>query len=89
MVLYINATEYERGNFRVIAGGLALYMVHWFVEIINALIQHFSGNPKAVYMQPLRDKCSCFHPVWPDSWLDLRVTMKALVFFSSDVSITI
>ena len=24
--------------------GLALYMVHWFVEIINALIQHFTGN---------------------------------------------
>ena len=44
IVLYIYATEYERGNFRVIAGGLALYMVHWFVEIVNALIQHFSGH---------------------------------------------
>jgi hypothetical protein len=44
IVLYIYANEYEKGNYRVIAGGLALYMVHWFVEIINALIQHFSGH---------------------------------------------
>ncbi len=44
MVIYIYANEYEKGNHRVIAGGLALYMVHWFVEIINALIQHFSGH---------------------------------------------
>jgi hypothetical protein len=44
MVIYIYANEYEKGNYRVIAGGLALYMVHWFVEIINALIQHFSGH---------------------------------------------
>ena len=26
------------------AAGLALYMVHWFYEILNALIQHFSGH---------------------------------------------
>jgi hypothetical protein len=44
IVIYIYADEYEKGNYRVIAGGLALYMVHWFVEIINALIQHFSGH---------------------------------------------
>jgi hypothetical protein len=44
VVIYIYANEYEKGNYRVIAGGLALYMVHWFVEIINALIQHFSGH---------------------------------------------
>jgi hypothetical protein len=44
IVIYIYANEYEKGNYRVIAGGLALYMVHWFVEITNALIQHFSGH---------------------------------------------
>jgi hypothetical protein len=44
IVLYIYANEFEKGNYRVIAGGLALYMVHWFVEIVNALIQHFSGH---------------------------------------------
>ena len=44
IVLYIYATEYERGNYRTIAAGLGLYMVHWFVEIINALIQHFTGH---------------------------------------------
>ncbi|HPB65248.1 MAG TPA: hypothetical protein PLW80_01735 [Spirochaetales bacterium] len=26
------------------ASGLALYAVHWFYEIVNALIQHFSGH---------------------------------------------
>ena len=44
IVLYIYANEYEKGNYRTIAGGLALYMVHWFVEIVNALIQHCSGH---------------------------------------------
>ncbi|MGE5398151.1 MAG: hypothetical protein ACM3MK_11550 [Chitinophagales bacterium] len=44
LVLYVYANELEKNNYRVIAGGLALYMVHWFVEIINALIQHFSGH---------------------------------------------
>ena len=44
IVLYIYGSEYERGNYRAIAAGLALYMVHWFVEIVNALIQHFSGH---------------------------------------------
>lgn len=43
-VVYIYANEYEKGNYRAIAGGLALYMVHWLVEIINGLIQHFSGH---------------------------------------------
>lgn len=44
LVLLVYANEYEKGNYRTIAGGLALYMVHWFVEIVNALIQHFSGH---------------------------------------------
>ncbi len=44
MVLYIYGNEYERGNYKAIAGGLGLYMVHWFVEIVNALIQHFTGH---------------------------------------------
>ena len=44
IVLYIYANEYEKNNYRAIAGGLALYMVHWFVEIVNALIQYFSGH---------------------------------------------
>lgn len=44
LVIYIYANEYEKGNYRAIAAGLSLYMVHWFVEIVNALIQHFSGH---------------------------------------------
>ncbi len=44
IVLYIYGNEYERGNYKAIAGGLGLYMVHWFVEIANAVIQHVSGH---------------------------------------------
>ena len=42
--VYIYATEYERKNWNGIAAGLALYVVHWFYEILNALIQYFSGH---------------------------------------------
>lgn len=43
-VLYAYFHEYERGNWKGIAAGLSLYMVHWAFEIGNALIQHFSGH---------------------------------------------
>jgi hypothetical protein len=42
-VVYIYATEYQQKNFRGIAAGLALYMVHWFYEITNAVICAVSG----------------------------------------------
>ncbi len=41
---YIYFNEYQKKNYKGIAAGLSLYMVHWFYEIINALIQHFSGH---------------------------------------------
>ena len=44
LLLYAYINEISKKNWRVVAGGLALYMVHWSVEIINALIQHFSGH---------------------------------------------
>lgn len=44
LVLYVYANEYSQRNWRPIAAGLALYAVHWFYEIVNALIQHFSGH---------------------------------------------
>lgn len=43
-VVYVYANEYSRQNWKGIAAGLALYSVHWFYEILNALIQHFSGH---------------------------------------------
>lgn len=43
-VIYIYANEIERKNWKGVAAGMALYMIHWFVEIVNALIQHFSGH---------------------------------------------
>jgi len=44
LVVYVYYNEIEKKNWNVIAAGLTLYMIHWFVEIINALIQHFSGH---------------------------------------------
>ena len=43
-VLYVYMTAIEERKWNQIAAGLALYGVHWFVEIVNALIQHFSGH---------------------------------------------
>lgn len=44
LVLYVYFNEISKKNWKGIAAGLSLYMVHWFVEIINALVQHFSGH---------------------------------------------
>lgn len=44
LVLYVYMNEIQKGNWKGVAAGLALYSVHWFYEIINALIQHFSGH---------------------------------------------
>ena len=43
-VIYIYHVEISKKNWNAIVSGLSLYLVHWFVEIVNALIQHFSGN---------------------------------------------
>ena len=42
-VVYIYTSEIQRRNFRAIAAGLALYMVHWLYEIANAVICAVSG----------------------------------------------
>jgi hypothetical protein len=42
--VYAYTNEISKKNWRGVAAGLALYMVHWFYEILNALIQHFSGH---------------------------------------------
>jgi len=44
LIFYVYCNEISKKNWNGIAAGLALYMVHWFVEIVNALIQHFSGH---------------------------------------------
>lgn len=43
-VLYVYFTAIEQKKYNQIAAGLALYAVHWFVEIVNALVQYFSGH---------------------------------------------
>jgi hypothetical protein len=44
LVLYIYTNEIAKRNWKPVAAGLALYSVHWFYEILNALVQHFSGH---------------------------------------------
>src|SRR5512138_1968649 len=44
LILYVYINEISKRNWKGIAAGLALYGVHWFFEILNALIQHFSGH---------------------------------------------
>lgn len=44
LVIYVYASEISKKNWKPVAAGLALYMVHWFYEILNGLIQHFSGH---------------------------------------------
>jgi hypothetical protein len=44
LVVYVYFNEVSKENWKGVAAGLALYMVHWLVEIINALIQYFSGH---------------------------------------------
>lgn len=44
VTMYIYFTALEQKKWKQIAAGLSLYMVHWFFEIMNALIQHFSGH---------------------------------------------
>lgn len=43
-VLYVYFTSLEQKKYNQLAAGLALYAVHWFVEIINALIQYIWGH---------------------------------------------
>jgi len=42
-VVYIYATAIKNKNYKAIAAGLSLYMVHWFYEIMNAVIQSAAG----------------------------------------------
>ncbi|MDT8273786.1 MAG: hypothetical protein RRA35_11415 [Desulfomonilia bacterium] len=44
LTVYVYNNELSKKNWKGIAAGLSLYMVHWFVEIVNALIQYFSGH---------------------------------------------
>jgi hypothetical protein len=44
LVVYLYLNEAGKKNWKGIAAGLSLYAVHWFYEIGNALIQHFSGH---------------------------------------------
>ena len=44
LVVYVYTNEISKKNWKGIAAGLSLYLVHWFYEIMNALIQYGSGH---------------------------------------------
>jgi len=44
VVLYIYFNEYNKKNFNAIVAGLTLYAIHWFVEIINGVVQSVLGD---------------------------------------------
>ncbi|MBD3213409.1 MAG: hypothetical protein GF311_12445 [Candidatus Lokiarchaeota archaeon] len=43
-VLYLYFNEMNKENWNGIAAGMMLYVIHWLVEIINSIIQFFSGH---------------------------------------------
>ncbi len=45
VVFYVYWTEIKAKNWKVVFAGIALYSVHWFYEIVNAIIAHFAGFP--------------------------------------------
>ena len=44
VVLYIYFNEFNKKNYNTIVAGLTLYMIHWFVEIINGVVQSVLGH---------------------------------------------
>ena len=44
LTIYVYTNEISKGNWKGVAAGLSLYAVHWLAEIINSLIQYFSGH---------------------------------------------
>jgi len=44
VVLYIYFNEFNKKNYNTIVAGLTLYMIHWFVEIINGVVQAVLGH---------------------------------------------
>ena len=45
VVFYVYWTEIKNKNYDAIIAGVALYSVHWFYEILNAVIGHVTGYP--------------------------------------------
>ena len=61
LVVYVYFNEITKKNWKGVAAGLSLYAVHWFFEILNALVQHFSGHAlwtvPTGYSFPDLDRC--------------------------------
>lgn len=45
VVVFVYWSEFKNKNYKGLIAGLALYSVHWFYEIMNAIIAHFAGFP--------------------------------------------
>ncbi len=57
VVLYIYFSEVKKKNFNAIFSVLTVYTIHWFVEIINALVQKFAGD--ALWTVPMAQHLYC------------------------------
>ncbi|MCL2156045.1 MAG: hypothetical protein FWH53_10300, partial [Leptospirales bacterium] len=68
--------EISNKNWKGIAAGLSLYMVHWFYEIWNAMIQHFSGH--ALWTVP--DRTSFLLLVGVGVELSIMFSVAGLIF---------
>jgi len=42
-VVYVYTSTIKKKDYKALAAGLSLYMVHWFYEIMNAVIAHATG----------------------------------------------
>jgi len=43
VVFYVYLTEIQNRNYKAVIAGISLYLVHWFYEIMNAVIAGVSG----------------------------------------------
>jgi len=74
--VYAYLTEIERKNWKPVAAGLSLYATHWFFEILNAFICHFTGH--ALWTVPTG---TCFLLLVGVGWeLSMMFSVAGLIF---------
>jgi hypothetical protein len=68
LVVYVYFNEAANRNWKVIAAGLALYVVHWFYEILNALTPALAAAAAAqaqVFSTSAAMRCGPSRPAQP------------------------
>lgn len=78
VVFYVYWTEIKNKNYKPVIAGLALYSVHWFYEIINAIIGSVSGYP----LWAVANASTTFVLLEGVSWeLSMMFTLAGLISF--------